>query len=452
MSISHEPTAESGTNQATLDRLYAIVAGDDSQDRACDAIPEDACTNVPQNFFLNLFNGLCTKLAEQLISPGLTLPWLLTAIGAPGALVGFLSPIKQVGSLVPQLFVAARIRQLARRKWVWVGAGGLQACCLLLMVPSILLLSGWSAGLAVLALLAVFSVASGAGSVSFQDVMGKTIPKGRRGRLLAGRAALGGVLTLIAGLALRFFVGEDTGSGPYILLLLVSAGLWLLAAVLFAGIREAPGEQQGGHNAITEAMKGMSLVRSVTGYRKYLAARAALTSVEVAMPLFVLHAYQQVPDGMNTLAVFIVSVGLANIMSSPFWGRLSDRTARQVMMLAAAMGGTSGVLALLLGWWVGDTLPVFYYAPVFFLLGVAEAGARVGRKTYLVDAAPSKERPLYVAFANSAIGLVALLLGSLGILADVWVPASAIMAFTALAYVGGFLSYIMPEADRMVEQ
>ncbi|WP_022727163.1 MFS transporter [Fodinicurvata sediminis] len=452
MSIARESTSGTGTTQGALDRLYAVVAGDDSLDRACDAIPDDACTQVPRNFFLNLFNGLCTKLAEQLVSPGLTLPWLLTAIGAPGALVGFLSPIKQVGSLVPQLFVAARIRQLGRRKWVWVSAGILQACCLLLMIPSVLLLSDWVAGLTVLALLTVFSVASGAGSVSFQDVLGKTIPKGRRGRLLAGRAALGGGLTLIAGLGLRVFVGEDAGAGPYVLLLLVSAGLWLIAAVFFAGIREAPGEQQGGRNAIAEARKGIALVRSVSGYRKYLNARAALTSVEVAMPLFVLHAYQQVPAGMSALSIFIVFVGLANIISSPFWGRLSDRTARQVMMLAAIMGGTSGVLALLLGWWAAETLSVFYYAPVFFLLGIAEAGARLGRKTYLVDAAPSEERPLYVAFANSAIGLVALALGGLGILADLWVPATAVIAFTVLAFLGGFLSYIMPEANRMVGQ
>lgn len=168
------------------------------------------------------------------------------------------------------------------------------------------------------------------------------------------------------------------------------------------------------------------------------------------MPLFVLHAYQQVSQGMSTLAVFIFSVGLANILSSPFWGFLSDRTARQVMMLAAVIGGASGILALLLGWWNPEALSAFSYAPVFFLLGIAEAGARVGRKTYLVDAAPSEERPLYVAFANSSIGLFALVLGGLGVLADLWVPASAIAAVTILAFLAGALSYVMPEADRMI--
>ncbi|MFC4351238.1 MFS transporter [Fodinicurvata halophila] len=447
----HAAEESSSSDKEALERLYAVLAGDDSQDRACDAIPERACTSVPANFFLNLLNGVCTKLAEQLVSPGLTLPWLLTAIGVPASMVGFLSPIKQVGALLPQLFVAARIRQLARRKWVWLGAGVFQSFCLLLMIPAVLLLSDWAAGLTVLGLLTLFSIASGAGSVSFQDVMGKTIPKGRRGRLLANRAAFGGVLTLAAGLGLRFFLNEEGNAGHYILLLGTAALLWMVAACLFAAIREVPGEQQGGRNAIEEAGKGMTLVRQVNGYRKYLSARAALTSVEVAMPLFVLHAYQRVSEGMSALAVFIVSVGLASILSSPFWGKLSDQTARRVMIQAGGMGVIAGFLALILGWLGPEQLSVYSYAPVFFLLGIAEAGARLGRKTYLVDAAPTEERPLYVAFANSAIGLVALVLGGLGILADLLTPASALVAFIVLAFLGLLLSYVMPEADRMVD-
>jgi hypothetical protein len=48
------------------------------------------------------------------------------------------------------------------------------------------------AGVAVVAALAAFSAASGVGSVAFKDVLAKTIPKGRRGRLLGFRATVGG--------------------------------------------------------------------------------------------------------------------------------------------------------------------------------------------------------------------------------------------------------------------
>ena len=124
---------------ALSERVYEVVAGEED-DRACEAIPEEACQEVPGNFLLNALNGASTKLAEQLASPGLVLPWMLGAVGAPAALVGFLVPIRRAGSLLPQLAIAGRIRAHARRKWFWVGAGAVQAVALAAMIPAILLL------------------------------------------------------------------------------------------------------------------------------------------------------------------------------------------------------------------------------------------------------------------------------------------------------------------------
>ena len=95
-----------------LQQAYRILSGDDSDERSCEAIPDEACTDVPRNYVLNVVNGSCTKLAEQIAGPDLVLPWLLGVIGAPAAMVGFLMPIKQTGSLAPQLLVSGFIRRL----------------------------------------------------------------------------------------------------------------------------------------------------------------------------------------------------------------------------------------------------------------------------------------------------------------------------------------------------
>ena len=73
-------TAEPASAELS-ERLYGILTGDGPEDRACASIPEAACTDVPRNYLLNLANGACTKLAEQLASPGLTLPWMMAALG-----------------------------------------------------------------------------------------------------------------------------------------------------------------------------------------------------------------------------------------------------------------------------------------------------------------------------------------------------------------------------------
>lgn len=81
--------------------MYEFITKDD--DNACEAIPESACEEAPGNFFLNAFNGACTKSAEQIASPSLVLPWLLSGLGAPATLTGFLVPLNRGGSLQPQL-------------------------------------------------------------------------------------------------------------------------------------------------------------------------------------------------------------------------------------------------------------------------------------------------------------------------------------------------------------
>lgn len=168
------------------------------------------------------------------------------------------------------------------------------------------------------------------------------------------------------------------------------------------------------------------------------------------MPIFVLHAHG-LTQGAGALGIFIVAIGLANILSSPIWGKLSDRTARRVMIFAGLLGAAAAFLALAIGFLAAEEISPLLYAPAFLLLGIAEAGARLGRKTYLVDAAPSEERPLYVAFSNSLVGVVALLLGGLGVLADVAGAATALLVFAALALAAAGLSAAMPEADKMVE-
>lgn len=434
------------------DRLYGILSGDDPEDRACEAIPDGACTDVPGNYLLNVANGACTKLAEQLASPGLVLPWLLAALGAPAAFVGLLAPVKQVGSLLPQLAVAGQLRRLARRKWAWAAAGTSQALALLAMIPAALLLPPVAAGAAIVLLLAVFSVMSGVGSVGYQDVVGKTIPKGRRGRLLANRAMIGGGLTLLAGVLLRAVLGEEGDIAPYLWLIGAAAGLWAAAAVLFGSMAEEPGATEGGRNAWAEGREGVRLVRAQPGYRHYLTARAALVSVEVAMPFYALLAHDMFGGAVAAIGIYVFAVGLANVLSSPVWGAFSDLSARRTMALSALIATAAGAVALAIAA-LPDTLQSpWLFALSFLILGVAESGARLGRKTYLVDAAPKDERPLYVAFANTSIGLVTLAAAAFGLLAQAYGPAPTIAVLAGLGVVAAGASLAMPEADAMLRR
>lgn len=437
--------------RAVKKHLLGVLGGDDDLDRACKSIPEDACREVGWNFRANVCNGAASKLAEQIAGPNLILPWLFQLLGTPVWMFGFLLPIKQSFSLLPQMLVAGQIRRLAVRKWVWTISALLQAVCLLLMIPVALWLSPTAAGLSLLLLLLVFSVASGTASVVFQDVLGKTIDKGHRGRLLAQRTFVGGILTTCAGLLLSRLQDHQPVLQPVLLLLFAAALLWALAALFFALIREAPGAVQGGRNALAEAREGVEFYRRYPGFRRFLTARGLLLAVELATPFLVLHAGQLLQLQLQDIGLLVVAVGFSQIVSSPFWGRMADRTSKQVMVLSVQIAAAAVLLALCLSLLPFYRLQYAGYLLVFMLIGLAEAGVRLGRKTYLVDAAPAEDRATFTAFSNSLFGVFALVAGLAGLVAQ-WFGAIAILLVIGLIMLIGIrVCRRMPEAEAMLD-
>lgn len=412
-------------------------------DDAGDLAPE-ARGEVPRNFGLNALNGAATKLAEQLASPGAVLALLLGVVAAPVLFVGLLEPVARGASLAPQLAVAGRIRAHAVRKGFWVGAGLTQAAALTAMAVAAATLEGSAAGIAIVACLLVFSAASGVGSVAFGDVVGKTIPESKRGQLLALRATAGGALTLIVGLALLGLSGSDD-LGVFLALIGAAALLWLVSALLFAALREPAGEPVSMRSPLAEARAGLGSFREVPGLRVFATARGLLLAVEIGLPFLVVFSRSELGDA-NVLAAVVLSVGAANLLSNYAWGRIADRISTRLTMIAAGLIGSVAIGGVLVLGAIADAgTPLLAFCPVFFAATVAEAGVRVGRKAWIVNAAPEEQRPLWIAATNTLAGLVTLAFTALGILAQLAGVTAVLYVLLALSLAGIAAAYAMPE-------
>ena len=326
-------------------------------------------------------------------------------------------------------------------------AGLVQAATLVVSAVAAAALSGALAGVVVVVMLAVFSLASGAGSVAFGDVMGKTIVTRRRGRLLGLRAASGGVVTIVVGGVMAATLGPQVARGTFVGLLLASAALWVLGAWLFALIREPAGATAGARTPLAEARAGAALLRQVAGFRRFLLARGLLAVTEVAVPFYVLAAREDGVDASG-LGAFLVASGVAAIVSNPVWGRDSDRSSdRAVMTAAGGIGALAAALAVALH--LAGSGSELAYAAVVFVAVVAQEGVRLGRKAYLVTAAPPRERPLYVALANTIIGVVMIGLTLLGVVAEVAGVPAAVGAVLRLSVLGVAATRLTPEPQDM---
>lgn len=422
-----------------MESLYERLAEDD-EGRVCKAISEEACRESPGNFFRTLVANTLSNLADRIASAKTTLPWLLLQLGAPAWMLSLLVPIRESGSMLPQMLIGAVVRRQPVRKWVWVWGGVLQGLCLLGMGWTALALEGAAAGGAVVGLLVLFSLARGACSVAYKDVQGKTIPKTRRGRLAGWISAIAGLAALGVGLALGASRGNES-VGLFAALLCAGALLWFAASWAFSRIVEEAGATTGGANGVVEAFARLALLREDRPFRTFVIARALAMGSGLAAPFYVALAREELGAAFALLGLFIAVEGLAGLLSSPVWGRWADRSSRQVFAVAC---GLAGVLSIAVALWSWLPMPAaaaaWFYPLAFFGLGVAHAGVRLGRKTYLVDMAAGNTRTDYVAVSNSVIGALLLASGLVGALAATVSVQATVLLLGLAGLAGAWLS------------
>lgn len=242
--------------------------------RVCKAIDENACKVVPGNFFLTIISYFFNKLADSLANTKVIIPWIMESLSVPLFLISFLVPIRESGSLLPQLLIAAYIRKKPIRKYVWVMGAILQALSMIGIGVVAWSMTGLNAGIAIIALIIIFSLARGLSSVAAKDVLGKTIPKTRRGALNGYSGSLAGLLIIGVG-AYFLMVGEKPFSPQNFGILLFGAGtFWIIAGLVYSRIKEFEGETHGGGNAISVALKKISLLKTDKDFRNFVISRA----------------------------------------------------------------------------------------------------------------------------------------------------------------------------------
>jgi predicted MFS family arabinose efflux permease len=431
-------------HKGRIESLYDLVTGDEDS-RVCKDIPAAACNDQPRNFFAYLGANVLGKIADEVSSARLVLPWLFGALGVPAAFAGFLVPIREAGVLLPQLAVAAWIRKLPLRKPVWIIGATLSAASLLLMALVAVTLRGAAAGWALIAALVLFSLARGICSVSAKDVLGKTVSRSRRGNLMGLATGIAGIATLVIGIVLGLWRDTDQGALVIAALLLAGALLWLPAIASFAAVQEQPGAVSGGGNALETARESLGLLFTHHQFRHYLIARALLLSVALAPPFYVLLA-QQHSGSATDLGLMVIAGGIAASLSAPLFGRLADRSARTVMALASLVAGVLGLATWMLASSGSDLLSHgLSHALMFLVLTVAHGGVRLGRKVYLVDMGTGDNRAAMVAVSNTVIGVVMLAAGLIGVLGNWWGAELVVLSLGLTALAAAVYCYRLAE-------
>ncbi len=415
--------------------------------RLCRDISDEACRETPQNFVLMLVSQFLTNLGDAVANPKTTLAWITGFVGAPAFVLGFLVPIRESGSLIPQLFIGGIIRRLPIRKWVWVAGCIGQSLAVGGLALVVFTLQGKAAGLAILGLLVVFSLSRGFSSVASKDVLGKTVPKTKRGQLNGWSSSAAGLVSLGIGLMLILPVAQQTATWFYALLLTGAGLLWLISAAVFSQVREYPGETGGARNVI-ESLSRLRLLAKDKPFRRFVLTRALLMCSALSAPFYIALAQQKLGSPAWLLGMFVAASGLASLVSAPLWGRFADRSSKWVMVIAALFTSGLGLLTFAADRWLPGLAGMAWFLPLtYFILSVAHSGVRVGRKTYVVDLASGNQRTDYVAISNTVIGVLLLLVGSVGAMTPILTIAGVIGLLALMGLAGAALGSSLPETQ-----
>jgi len=456
-----------------VERAAAMLL--DVDESAVDKLPVEIADEVPGNAAKQVTALALQKAGDLVVDPRTVLSWVLTSVGAPSAVVGLLVPVRESGSMLPQTFLAPIVRRQAVRKWFWVAGAAGQCLAVAAMAVLTATTEGALAGWGILAALAVFALARSLSSLTSKDVLGRTIPKGARGQVTGMATVASGAVAITLGAALRLFGGEDAQVGTLALLLGAGALAWAAAGTVFAAIKETPsaaadvdadgaapgatadphsnrgGDGEGGGNGArgeeTDGAPMLSLLRHDAPFRRFVIARTLLLVSALSPPFVVALATEQGSAGLQGLGPFLISSGVAALIGGRFWGRLADRSSRLTMMLAA--GAASSVIVLLLAVLRIDGLAEIelLYPAAYLLLALAHTGARVGRKTYIVDLGEGDARTNYVAASNSAIGVLLLVTGGLSAAIATLGVEIALAALALLGLVGVLVSRTLREVS-----
>lgn len=384
-------------------------------------------------FILLLAISSLTKLADLLVSAKTTLPYILSAIGAPLWTISLLVPIKESGSLIPQWLLKKHVAyRFNNRTRLWRIGTVVQGIGILMMVVFMIILSNQYLAYSVLVLLMVISFGRAICSLTIKDIQAESIEKGRRGKLVGAAASISGMLTLVS--ALTFLLTQQT------LTQTLSYGLLVIGSICFILTFFVSLPLQVCYDASKSTDSAYDdlflLLKTENNLKHLILSRVLLLHASLIIPFIVISSSGQ---SSSKLPYFIGLSAFASLISSYIWGVMADKGAVRTIRLAA---GICLIAALAFGFQLGAGLE-YLDLVLFFILTLGHAGITTGRQTYLLDITEQSNRTGYVAAANTVVGVCLLSLGAIYAMLYSLLAQQIILLMTTFIFVGLVHTYIL---------
>jgi len=408
--------------------------------------------NLRWNFAMGLLHGVFFNGGMAFSNPTTILPVFLNTFTHSKVIVGLFSSVMNTGMVLPQLFVANRLENKVYKKPVLVMAITIRALCWGLLGLITYFLGGSHPLMIVISLfflLTLFSFMGGIAVVPFTDIWGKAIPSTLRGRFFGYRQLLGGLLAIGAGFIVKYILGNKNLSFPdnYAFLFLFSF-IFISVSYLALGSLKEPIEEVHKTKLTFKKFlkKAFRILKLDRNYRMFLFVQILVGANGLILPFYVLYAKDVIGIEVKMIGMFISAQMLGSTLSNILWAYLSDYAGnKKVIQINAFLSLLMPLVALLI---TRQLWTLFLL--LFILIGFSTAGGAIGYMNFLLDIAPSKDRPTYISL-NGTLTVPVMLFPLIGGIIIQYTSYKFLLIITMVVmFVGFILSLWLREPRKQV--
>lgn len=418
---------------------------------------------VRRNFKIGVVNGSFWLLAKALTDPDTVLPAFAVALMGDNPLyVGLLVSMVNAGWFWPPLLMTSKMATCERRHPFYRISAVVRIAAISAAWMSVYYLAGDYPLLAFIAIslsYLAYTSGGGIGLVPFMSVVTDSIPPSRRGRFFAMRFFFGGLMAFAAGFWIKWLLSDQSGlSFPRNYAYLFGAATIVSAISLLSWWNAQEPEHKTETRSLPlrlQLLRGLRRIRTRPGFMRFVASRLGMSiAYGLVVPFLVPYAYANLGMTEAMVGFAVASRVICYSMLNILWSRISARYGNRALLMAAGTVNLAGIVLVLitpllpaipLGTLLGlqFDLRLALLMLVFGAVGAGDSGQGTGQNAYLLEYAPERTRPVYLAtyyllaFPLAFLPvLTGLLIGSSGR----YLPAFILGAVAALVNVGLYAS------------
>ncbi|HAV92631.1 TPA: hypothetical protein DCW38_05560 [candidate division WOR-3 bacterium] len=358
-------------------------------------------THIKKNYILGIVNGILMNLTDSFTGSSTILPLYLSTLTKSNVIIGFGSSFHDTLWPLPQIFMAHFHEGKPYKKYIYDRTAFIRAM-MMFVLAFVIMLNPSGVLWIFLSALFLYQIFGGIAGLSFMDVVAKTISPQKLTSFWGLRIAIGGILSIIGGFAVRFILNKY--SSPYDFYLIYISAAFIVTIGLFSFcLAEEPADTE---QKKTESFKaffkeGVKVLSKDRNFKYLYSVRVLLGITASLEPFYMIYAIREL--GMKpALAGFMIVARMAGLVSSNFlWNYIAGKKSVKHVLVAASI--------------VGFLLPITAYVSryntliiylLFFLAGIFYSGVQVGGPSLLLTIATDEKRPTYIGFFNTMIAPV----------------------------------------------